>query len=162
MSQQRVDARLAAAEIDEQFHRLARAAVFSLVATFGAASQEEFVQWESPHVHPLELGVGGTTLLAVNTPDARLAVFDVSGGTPVLDFEVSVGLDPVSVRARTATEAWVVNHISDSVIQKAVKAAAREGISVNAWLVRALARAVSTPPTVGRGPGKRMTGFTQT
>ena len=28
---------------------------------------------------------------------------------------VPVGLDPVSVRARSNTEAWVVNHVSDSV-----------------------------------------------
>jgi len=78
-------------------------------------AQTGFVNWESPHVHPLELGIGGSKLLAVNTPDARLEVFDVSGGVPVPAFEVPVGLDPVSVRARTATEAWVVNHVSDSV-----------------------------------------------
>ena len=37
-------------------------------------------------------------------------------------------------------------------------AAAREGVSVNAWLVRALARSVSTP-TRGREPGNRLRGF---
>jgi predicted HicB family RNase H-like nuclease len=36
-------------------------------------------------------------------------------------------------------------------------AASREGISVNAWLVRALARSVSGRPP--RGPGGRLTGF---
>ena len=36
-------------------------------------------------------------------------------------------------------------------------AAAREGVSVNAWLVRALARSVSTPPR--RQSGNRLTGF---
>jgi hypothetical protein len=36
-------------------------------------------------------------------------------------------------------------------------AASREGISVNAWLVRALARSVSSGPP--RGPGGRMTGY---
>ena len=35
-------------------------------------------------------------------------------------------------------------------------AASREGISVNAWLVRALARSVSGPT---RGPGSRLTGY---
>ena len=36
-------------------------------------------------------------------------------------------------------------------------AASREGVSVNAWLVRALARSVSSGPP--RGPGGRMTGY---
>jgi hypothetical protein len=36
-------------------------------------------------------------------------------------------------------------------------AAAREGVSVNAWLVRALARSVSSPPR--RQSGNRLTGF---
>ena len=36
-------------------------------------------------------------------------------------------------------------------------AAAREGVSVNAWLVRALARSVSSPPR--RRSGSRLTGF---
>ena len=35
-------------------------------------------------------------------------------------------------------------------------AASREGVSVNAWLVRALARSVSSSP---RGPGSRLTGY---
>ena len=38
-------------------------------------------------------------------------------------------------------------------------AAAREGVSVNAWLVRALARSVSSPPR--RQSGNRLTGFGQ-
>jgi hypothetical protein len=36
-------------------------------------------------------------------------------------------------------------------------AAAREGVSVNAWLVRALSRSVSSPPR--RQSGSRLTGF---
>jgi HicB family len=36
-------------------------------------------------------------------------------------------------------------------------AAAREGVSVNAWLVRALSRSVSSPPR--RRAGSRLTGF---
>jgi hypothetical protein len=39
-------------------------------------------------------------------------------------------------------------------------AAAREGVSVNTWLVRALARAVgSGGGGARRGPGNRLTGF---
>ena len=80
-----------------------------------SASAQSFVNWESPHVHPLDVTPDGATLLAVNTADNRLEVFAIGAGllTPVGG--AAVGLDPVSVRARTSTEAWVVNHISDSV-----------------------------------------------
>ena len=80
-----------------------------------AIAQSSFVNWESPHVHPLDLTPDGTRLLAVNTADNRLEVFDVTGATVVRAFDVPVGLDPVSVRARSSSEAWVVNHVSDSV-----------------------------------------------
>jgi YVTN family beta-propeller protein len=78
-------------------------------------AQSDFVNWESPHVHPLDLTPDGKRLLAVNTADARLEVFDLSSGEPVWAFDVPVGLDPVSVRAFSDERAWVVNHISDSV-----------------------------------------------
>ncbi|MFM7298040.1 MAG: hypothetical protein ACKO4Q_12575, partial [Planctomycetota bacterium] len=78
-------------------------------------AQSSFVNFETPHVHPLELAPGAARLLAVNTPDSRLEVFDLAAGGVVRAFEVPVGLDPVSVRARSATEAWVVNHVSDSI-----------------------------------------------
>jgi YVTN family beta-propeller protein len=91
----------------------------ALLAAPPAWSQGSFVNWESPHVHPLELGADGETLLAVNTADNRLELFDVSTGTPVPLGSIPVGLDPVSVRARTSRgnhgEAWVANHLSDSV-----------------------------------------------
>ncbi|MGH7244837.1 MAG: beta-propeller fold lactonase family protein [Phycisphaerales bacterium] len=74
-----------------------------------------FTNWESPHVHPLDKTPSGTRLLAVNTADNRLEVFDISHGLPYSIGSIPVGLDPVSVRARTETEAWVVNHISDTV-----------------------------------------------
>ncbi|MDQ2984105.1 MAG: type II toxin-antitoxin system HicB family antitoxin [Actinomycetota bacterium] len=38
-------------------------------------------------------------------------------------------------------------------------AASREGVSVNAWLVRALTRAVGSGGGGRRGPGNRLTGF---
>ena len=80
-----------------------------------AAAQNSFVNWESAHVHPLDLTPDGTKLLAVDTADARLLVYDASGANLVLGQEIPVGLDPVSVRAQNNTRAWVVNAISDSV-----------------------------------------------
>ena len=87
----------------------------ALFLTSPASANEGFVNWESPHVSPLDLTPSGTILLAVNTADNRLEVFgvDPAGLQPL--GSVPVGLDPVSVRARTDTEAWVVNHVSDSV-----------------------------------------------
>jgi len=80
-----------------------------------ALAQNDLVNWETPHVTPLAMTPDGTRLLAVNTPDNRLEVLDLSGVLPVPLAAIPVGLDPVSVRARTNTEVWVVNHVSDSV-----------------------------------------------
>src|SRR5262249_23154866 len=76
-----------------------------------------FVNWESPHIHPLDLTPDGKALLAVNTADNRLEVFDISGLSPgpVSVGWIPVGLARLSVRARSNTEAWVVNYLSDSV-----------------------------------------------
>ncbi|MFM7050790.1 MAG: hypothetical protein ACKOYN_01455 [Planctomycetota bacterium] len=81
------------------------------------AGGDGFVHFESPHVHPLEVTPDGARLLAVNTADGRLEVFDILPAAPFLRHagSVPVGMEPVSVRARSATEAWVVNHLSDSV-----------------------------------------------
>ena len=77
----------------------------------------EFVNWETPHVHPLDLTPDGTR--AAGRQHARTTgcvVFDLDAErAPALVASIPVGLDPVSVRARTNDEAWVVNHISDSV-----------------------------------------------
>ncbi len=82
-----------------------------------AGGPDSFVNWESPHVSPIDMTPDGTRLLAVNTADNRLEVFaiDAVTGGLVRAGSVPVGLDPVSVRARTDDEAWVVNHISDTI-----------------------------------------------
>ncbi|MEM6988442.1 MAG: hypothetical protein AAF499_18150, partial [Pseudomonadota bacterium] len=73
------------------------------------------VNFESPHVHPLDATPDGNTLLAVNTAGHRLEVFAVTELGISQRLSVPVGLDPVSVRARNNVEAWVVNQISDSI-----------------------------------------------
>ena len=91
--------------------------LLGLVLAFAipVAAQNQHVNWETPHVHPLDLTADGARLLAVNTPDDRLEVFDARGPELVLLAAIPVGVDPVSVRARGNTEAWVVNHVSDSI-----------------------------------------------
>lgn len=83
--------------------------------SLGAGAQPAFVNFESPPVHPISLTPDQTKLLAVNLADARLEVFELQAGLPVPSGSVPVGYDPVSVRARTNAEAWVVNHISDTI-----------------------------------------------
>src|SRR5215831_17005606 len=102
---------------------LARVAALVLsVALATTASAASFVEFESGQVRPLALSLadpghpGQTWLFAVNTPDNRLEIFDVSTGsaTPTHLASIPVGMEPVAVAARTNTEVWVVNHLSDS------------------------------------------------
>ncbi len=85
----------------------------AVTARAGGASS--FVHWETPHVRPLALTPDGRLLLATNVADNRLEIYHVSHRTLILAASIVTGLDPVSVRARSATEAWVINHVSDSV-----------------------------------------------
>ncbi len=78
-------------------------------------SSTGFIAFESGHVRPLAASPDGNTLFAVNTPNGTLEIFDLTSGTPVFKSRVPVGLEPVAVAARTNTEVWVVNHLSDSV-----------------------------------------------
>lgn len=75
----------------------------------------DYTLFESGHVRPLALSPDGRRLFAVNTPDNRLEIFDVTAGGLAAAGSVPVGLEPVAVAALSATEVWVVNHLSDSV-----------------------------------------------
>src|SRR6267378_1003230 len=78
-------------------------------------SQNDFVHFESQQVHPIVLTPSGDRLLVVNTPDAHLEVFDVTGPAPVRVAAIPVGLEPVSVACLDDSTAWVVNNLSDDV-----------------------------------------------
>ncbi len=79
------------------------------------APLDGLINFENPHVHPLDLTPDGGTLLAVNTAAHRLEVYEVEGASLTHRQSITVGIDPISVRARSNDEAWVVNHVSDSV-----------------------------------------------
>ena len=84
----------------------------------GATLSAQFVNFEGHQTRPVCLSPDGTRLFAVNTPDGRLSVFDISNPAnpaPVLIREIPVGIEPVSVNAVSNDEAWVVNEVSDSV-----------------------------------------------
>lgn len=80
---------------------------------------DSFVNFESGHVRPLSLSPDGSQLFAVNTPDNRLEIYDVTAAGLSFAGDVNVGLEPVAIASRVnpagATEVWVVNHLSDSV-----------------------------------------------
>jgi DNA-binding beta-propeller fold protein YncE len=87
----------------------------AVCAPWGGA-RAAYVNFESSHVHPIDLTPSGGRLLAVNTPDALLEVFTVAAdGTLQPQRSIPVGLEPVTVVARTDSEAWVVNTLSDTV-----------------------------------------------
>src|SRR5687768_13223471 len=88
----------------------------ALVIGFSAhATITNFVNFETAPVHPIALSPDHHTLAVCNLPDNRVELFAVSNGIPRAIGSVAVGLDPVSVRFASASELWVVNHISSSV-----------------------------------------------
>lgn len=76
---------------------------------------DQFVNYESGHVHPLDMTPDGTKLLAVNTANNSLEVFTIEGDELIHAASIPVGHDPISVRVRNNAEAWVANVISDTV-----------------------------------------------
>ena len=92
------------------------APVLLLGLAFSAPAGAQYVNFESSQVHPIALTPSGGRLLAVNTPGALLEVFTVLPGGDLAPLaQIPVGLEPVTVVARTESEAWVVNHLSDTI-----------------------------------------------
>jgi DNA-binding beta-propeller fold protein YncE len=87
-----------------------------LLASAVAAQPPSYLLFESGPVRPIALSPSGNRLLVANAPDNRLELFLVdASGTLRPNGAVPVGMEPVAVAARTDTEIWVVNHLSDSV-----------------------------------------------
>ncbi len=91
------------------------AGFFNGKPVLAASTGPSFVAFESGQVRPVAMSPDGKTLFAVNTPNGTLEVFDLTSGLPVFAFRVPVGMEPVAVAARTNTEIWVTNLLSDSV-----------------------------------------------
>lgn len=90
--------------------------LLTILALLSASlARAAFVTFESGQVRPLALSPDGNRLFAVNTPDGRLEIFDIKSAGLTRLASVPVGMEPVAVAARTNTEVWVVNHLSDSV-----------------------------------------------
>ena len=125
-------------------------------------------------------------LVAAMDPAVRLAILDalsaatadVTAALPGVTVEVRLqGREPrISVEtldpepdpqpapdpgpADDAGTARVTLRLPESVKARAEDAAGRAGLSVNAWLVRAVSTALDGPPTgSGRGGGRRLVGY---
>jgi DNA-binding beta-propeller fold protein YncE len=79
------------------------------------SASSSYTLFESGQVRPLAISPSGRLLYAANTPDARLEVYGLRSNGLLHQASIPVGLEPVAVAARSDTEVWVVNHLSDSV-----------------------------------------------
>lgn len=111
------------------------AAAFTTLPCAPAGASPSYTLFESGQVRPLALSPDGKLLFAVNTPDNRLEVYRVRSGGLTHQISVPVGLEPVAVAARSNTEVWVVNHLSDSVSVVHLGPAGHSGKVVRTLLV---------------------------
>ncbi len=88
--------------------------MYLLASTAGVAAAS-YTLFDSGQSRPLAITPDGSRLFAVNTPDNRLEIFDITPFGLAHVVSVPVGLEPVAVAARNNGEVWVVNHLSDSV-----------------------------------------------
>jgi mono/diheme cytochrome c family protein len=71
--------------------------------------------FESVPAKPLALSDDGSLLFVINSPANCLEIYRTADNKLTLASSIAVGVDPVAVAVRSASEVWVVNHISDSV-----------------------------------------------
>ncbi|MFK7992974.1 MAG: YncE family protein [Granulosicoccus sp.] len=74
-----------------------------------------FVTFESGQVRPLALSTSGDRLFATNTPNGTLEILAVTDQGLEPRHSVPVGMEPVAVALFGDEQAWVVNHLSDSI-----------------------------------------------
>ena len=97
---------------------LALLAIGVIVGTLPSSASAQggaVVNFETIPTRAVALSPDGSRLFVTNVPDSRLEIFGVSATGLTRMASVPVGLEPVAVNARTNTEVWVVNLLSDSV-----------------------------------------------
>src|SRR4051794_31992475 len=83
----------------------------------------------------------------------------LDGRDPSLVFVSEEAEEPQFAATPAGEAARITLRLAEALKAEAEAAAAREGLSVNSWLVRSIARAISSPTS--RGPSKRgrLTGY---
>lgn len=74
-----------------------------------------YTLFEFGQTRPLAVSPNGRYLFVTNTPANCLEIYNIEQDDPVLISSVAVGLEPIAVAAKSDTEVWVVNALSDSV-----------------------------------------------
>ena len=108
-------------------------------------------------VQLLELAGEAAAEVSAQLPSGHVEV-RLAGSDPSLVY-VAEDIDAPAAAAADDTAARITFRLPEALKTNVGRAAARDGISVNAWLVRAVSRQLNTPH---RGPhqiGKRLTGF---
>src|SRR5256885_7601800 len=82
-----------------------------VASSHGQVPASAFANFEARQTNPIRFSPDGNLLFAVNSADARLSVFNAPQTPPILAKEIPVGIEPVSVNARTNDEVWVVNEL---------------------------------------------------
>jgi DNA-binding beta-propeller fold protein YncE len=80
-----------------------------------AVAHEIPSSFEFPLVHPHEITPDGRRTLRLDTSKGTLEIRYVDGSVVKRSAVVKVGMQPVSVRAVSGHEAWVVDPIADSI-----------------------------------------------
>lgn len=103
----------------------------------------------------LELLSEAALELSAQLPSGHVDV-RLSGSEPSLVYVGEPEAEPAPA-AEEGLSARITLRLPEQLKTSVEAAAAREGVSVNTWLVRALARSISSPPR--RRSGNRLTGF---
>lgn len=96
--------------------------------------------------------------ISAQLPNGHVEV-RLSGQDPNLVFVEEEREEPAAAPVDDAAAARITLRLPEQLKANVEAAAAREGVSVNTWIVRALSREVSAPSRSGPRIGSRLTGF---
>jgi len=93
--------------------------------------------------------------ISAQLPEGHVEV-RLAGPDPQLVYVGAAPAEPPAAPAEDGLTARITLRLPETLKRELEVAAAREGVSLNAWLVRALSRSTAPPP---RRTGKRLTGY---
>jgi HicB family len=93
--------------------------------------------------------------ISAQLPEGHVEV-RLAGSDPELVYVAAEPAEVPAVPAEDGLTARITLRLPDSLKRELEAAAAREGVSLNAWLVRALSRSTAPPP---RRTSNRLTGY---
>jgi hypothetical protein len=125
-------------------------------ATARAAQQLSIALRASAGMRLLDALTEAALELGAQLPSGHVEV-RLSGQDPALVFVQDEGGESPVPAVEDDQSARITLRLPESLKAQVDAAAAREGASVNTWVVRALSRALSGPSS--RRPGNRLTGF---